>query len=421
MTATGSQFDLGGANRANRLRLQAVWDGLSLNGSNIKLFQTLGGATNTNGMSTFYNNTLGIAGLLRLNSGDGQTLRATTASNASLTAPSAWSIVNNGCGNNSIDYANAACQQRVRTRTATNTASSTWTPPSVSSVLRLSTRETTDTGLLTTPAINGGSAPAFDANEGLYLYNPNINLVLGSLYQPLTVGVAPDGKNISLEVARIPNKESIYKQVYTNYADKNPTTNGGYYGSTCNLYQCGAAANLDGINYQGSNATHSSISIGSTVYNATSNTLEAYTGLEAVGVSFGALSAKTNTVTTNYREIQDQVRNQRTRTYNCGFFGGNCSNTYDWQYRQADNTYYAPNEGPNNGSAAPANNRNWDLATNADWRAINSTTYGGGLTANPIPAVAVQNSSVVSAANNFGSAVIDGLLIQHMKITTKGL
>jgi len=26
-----------------------------------------------------------------------------------------------------------------------------------------------------------------------------------------------------------------------------------------------------------------------------------------------------------------------------------------------------------------------------------------------------------SALNNFGSAVIDGLLIQHLKITTKGL
>lgn len=419
LTTTGTQFDLGGVGRENRIRLQAVWDGFSLNGSNIKLFQTLGGATNSNGMSTFYNNTLGIAGLLRFNSGDGQTLRATTSSNANITATSGWATVNNGCGNNSIDYGNSACLQRVRTRTATNTANGVWTPPNISSVLRLSTKETTNTGLLATPAINGGAAPAFDSNEGMYLYNPNINLVLGSLYQPLTVGT--DGQNITLEIARIPNKESIYKQVYTNYADKDPTTNGGYYGSTCNIYQCGTAVTLGGTKYQGSNATHSSITIGSTVYNATTNTLEAYKGVEAVGISFGSLSAKTNTVSTVYRDIQNQERSQRTRSYGCGFGGWSTCYTYDWQYRQADGTYYAPSAGANNGSDAPANNRNWDMATNADWRAINSTTYGGGLTANPIPGAAVKNAPILSADNNFGSAVIDGLLIQHMKITTKGL
>lgn len=422
MTATGTQFNLGGANRANRLRLQAVWDGLSLNGTNLKIFQTLGGATNANGMSTFYNNTLGISGVLRLNGGDGQTLRASVSPGATITAPSAWSIVNNGCGNNSIDYGNAACQQRVRTRTATNTATSTWTPPSTSSVLRLSTRETTNTGLLATPAINGGVAPTFDSNEGLYLYNPNINLVLGSLYQPLTVGVAPDGNNITLEIARIPNKESIYKQVYTAYAGATGNLSAAqiaeYKGSTCNIYKCGTS-NLSG--YQGSNATHSSITIGSTVYNPTTNTLEAYKGVEAVGISFGSMSSSTNSVTTTYRDIQNQERNQRTREYGCGFGGWSTCYTYDWQYRQANGTYYAPNAGANNGSDAPANNRNWDLATNADWRAINSTTYGGGFTANPIPGAAVQNAPIASASNNFGSAVIDGLLIQHMKITTKGL
>lgn len=413
LTTTGTQFDLGGSGRENRLRLQAVWDGFSLNGSNIKLFQTLGGATNLNGMSTFYNNTLGIAGLLRFNSGDGEKLRASTSLDSkNLSTPTAWNVVNDGCGNNSTAYTNAACQQRVRTRTATNTASSTWTPPSVSSVLRLSTKETTNTGLLATPAINGGIAPTFDPNDGIYLYNPNINLVLGSLYQPLTVGT--DGQNITLEIARIPNKESIYKQVYTNYADKDPTTNGGYYGSTCNIYQCGAAVTLGGTKYQGSNATHSSISIGSTVYNATTNTLEAYKGVEAVGISFGSLSSKINSVTTNYRDIQNQVRRQTTIACT-GFL---CSDRVRWQYRQSDNSYYVPSPIP--GNANSVDNRNWDLATGADWRAIGSTSYGGGLTANPIP-TAAQNAPILSADNNFGSAVIDGLLIQHMKITTKGL
>ncbi len=34
LTATGAQFDLGGAGRANRMRMQAIWDGLGINGTN---------------------------------------------------------------------------------------------------------------------------------------------------------------------------------------------------------------------------------------------------------------------------------------------------------------------------------------------------------------------------------------------------
>ncbi|HEY4713102.1 MAG TPA: hypothetical protein VIH30_02500, partial [Aquirhabdus sp.] len=74
MGATGTQFDVGGAGRANRLRLQAVMDGLSVNGTILQLFQTLAGAksdaTNGHATNTFYNNTLGLAGVLRINSGD---------------------------------------------------------------------------------------------------------------------------------------------------------------------------------------------------------------------------------------------------------------------------------------------------------------------------------------------------------------
>lgn len=39
------------ASRANRLRLQAIWNNFSLNGSRLQLFQTLGGATSAGGMS----------------------------------------------------------------------------------------------------------------------------------------------------------------------------------------------------------------------------------------------------------------------------------------------------------------------------------------------------------------------------------
>lgn len=258
------------ANRVNRIRLQAIWNDFSINGTRLQVFQTLAGAQNAAGMSEFYNNTLGIAGVVRLNSGDASTLRATALNNK---------------------------------------------------VLRLSTRETADTANLSTPAINTGTAaPIFDANEGLFLHNLNVNLVLGSLYQPLiTYG---DGKNFTLELTRIPNKAEIYQKIYTDY--DNPNSNV-YKGSTCNVYKCGDNG-LAG--YQGNNATHSSITIGSTVYDSAKNTLTAYKDAGAVGVSFGAMTPVAQTP----------------------------------------------------GGAVPA-----------------------------------------AKFTNLGSAVIDGVLIQHMKITTKGL
>ncbi|NHB57611.1 hypothetical protein G8E00_12400 [Acinetobacter shaoyimingii] len=216
-------------NRANRLRLQAIWNGFSINGSRLQVFQTLGGATNTGGMSVFYNNTLGLTGLIRLNSGD---------------------------------------SANVRTRTSDN------------KTLRLSTREMNVTDNLTTPALNGVGAPLFDSNEGLFFYNPNINLVLGSLYQPLVL--SSDGRNFTIELARIPNKPEIYQKIYTDYSNPKSTT---YAGSTCNVYQCG---NNGLTGYQGNNATHSSISFGSTTYDPAKNTLSAYKGADAIGVSFGA-------------------------------------------------------------------------------------------------------------------------------------
>lgn len=265
----GQKSNESDANRANRIRLQAIWNNFSINGSDVKIFQTLDGSTNQSGMSAFYNNTLGITGLLRLNSGDGQNLKESTKTN---------------------------------------------------NILRLSTRETTNTSLLDTPAISGGLAPVFDANEGVFIHNLNANIVLGSLYQPMVVST--DGKNFTLELARIPNKPEIYKKIYTDYDNPNSKE---YLGSTCNYYKCG---NNGLAGYHGTNATHSSITIGSTVYDSSKNTLSAYKGRDSVGISFGAM--------------------------------------------------------------------------------------------NPIP----QTPNVAAPNANFtnlGSAVIDGVLIQHLKITTKGL
>ncbi|MGR0305753.1 hypothetical protein [Acinetobacter beijerinckii] len=240
--------------RANRLRLQGVWNGFSVNGSNLQVFQTLKGATDSGGLSYFYNNTLGLAGILRFNSGTG-----TTASDGD--------------------------------------------------VLRLSTREcgsgnpngcTTGTaqGLLASPGVAGSgvtTAPNFSPDEGVFIYNLNTNLVLGSLYQPLILG--SDGKNFSLEIARIPNKPEIYTKIYTRYAGDTGDTGTTYYGSTCNVFVCGTSTLTA---YQGGSPkndysnlpanttlpTHSSIGIGSVTQGA-NNLLIADKSASAVGISFG--------------------------------------------------------------------------------------------------------------------------------------
>lgn len=419
----GAQFDLGGTGRANRLRLQGVWDGFSLNGTKLQLFQTLGGATNAGGLSTSYNNTLGLAGVIRLNSGDASNLKATvstvnsvrsysiptgsvaTGSGATLygntwngtrfaaagTAPNYTdtSGTNGGAASPACvattathRAAGSSCLVQYQTRVVSDSASSaTWTAPALTSVFRLSTQETSDTALNATPGVNGGSAPTFSLDEGLFLYNLNVNLVVGSLAQPFTFGVAPDGRNIVLEVARIPNIQSVYRNIYTRYAGDVGDGGVTYTGSTCNVYQCGTST-IAG--YQGNTATHSSISIGSTNYNATTNELTAYDGIESVGISFGALGS--NTVTNaaqSYRDVQRATRTATTTAFNA--FGAFANLPV--------------------GSSALFNS----AATSP-----NTFTQQTPLTAPATP-------SVQSPLNNLGSAVIDGLLIQHLKFTTTGL
>ncbi len=426
-----TQFDLGGAGRANRFRLQGVWDGLSLNGSKLQLFQTLGGATNTGGMSTSYNNTLGIAGVLRFNSGDAANLKATTSQSAasvrSYSVPTGsvstgsgatlygntWSGTKYGTTANYTDTsgtaggaaspacvagtsthraAGSSCTTQYQVQTVSDSASSaTWTPPTLSSIFRLSTQETSDTALNATPGVNGGSAPTFSLNEGLFLYNLNVNLVVGSLAQPFTAGVAADGRNIVLEVARIPNIQSVYQNIYTRYAGDTGDSGVTYSGSTCNIYQCGTSA-IAG--YQGNTATHSSISIGTTNYNSTTNELTAYNGIEAVGISFGALSA--NTVTNAAQSYTNVQQATRGATQACCFGLGS------WSFDSWGGFSSLPV-----GSSALFNSQATSPAT---WMQQASL---------PPPATLTPASAV--PLNNLGSAVIDGLLIQHLKFTTTGL
>lgn len=233
-----------GLDKEHRLRTQFVANGLSLNGSQTRVFQTLD-SDNPN-----HHQTLGMASLLRLNTNDNPANLSFTDSN--------------------LD----------------------------SKGIRISTAAKSDTldGTAVTPAIDGSLAPVFHDIEGLYLYSPNINLVLGNMYQPFVVG--SEGNNIVLEVTRIPNVPEIYNKIYQNYEDGK----GGYFGSTaftgstCNVVSCGtplkANANDSAAMYQGRNATHSSIAIG-TVERLPNNMLRAKDHDNATGVVFKGVDGST--------------------------------------------------------------------------------------------------------------------------------
>lgn len=223
-----------GLDANQRLRLQVVANGLSLNGTQVRLFQTLPSS------DTNYSETLGMASLIRINTNDSpQTLTSST------------------------DNLNA---KGIRISTAA--------------------LDNNSDGEGATPALNGSMAPIFNPYEGLYLYSPNINLVLGNMYQPFIVG--SEDNNIILEVTRIPNIASIYNEIYQNYGEGLGTTD--LKGSTCNVYQCGTAiknhSTDTAANYQGRNATHSSITMASAERIAGTNRLRAVETPNAVGVVF---------------------------------------------------------------------------------------------------------------------------------------
>jgi len=357
----------------------------------------------------------------------------------------------------------AGCRYYVEKRTRTDSITSNKTRINfndTSKVLRLSTRETSDSpnnaNNLYTPALDSANpkAPTFADNEGLYLYYPNINLVLGNLYQPVIFG--SDGKNFSIEIARIANKPEIYKKIYTDYFN----TNGDYQGSTCNIYQC-------------NNATHSSISIGTAYSLDGGKTLLADNTEGAIGVSFGRLISTAtqvsgtsagvmqnlgNTVSgtrsTTMTEVRYKQRQQNVQSwrqeYSCGILWGSCTATpgylYQWEYNQGSGNWVIvdPKTKPNDAATCSTGiggcsntsgstpiygsvaNRNW--ANSAPWLTAKNVTLDGFIgssngttgyvmpTANQAPPLAN-----IGPLNNLGSAVIDGMLIQHMKITTKGL
>ncbi|QER40363.1 hypothetical protein F2A31_11885 [Acinetobacter suaedae] len=480
---------------SNRLRLAAVWDGFSINGSNLKVFQTLGGVspamggtydalmkvngvettkTFNYGLNTNYNQTFGVAGLVRLNSGATDTKRG-TVSNQTVTReivqvdynPTTNTFFENGvlatgttitsaqgnASNNtngirtsydpptndsvsgsfpsggmctspkpnttggSVQVGQCLNQNGFTTRRLRAKGTNSWSAPTATSVFRISTQElvggATDNS---TPAL-GGVVPNFQPNsnaDGLFLYDVNMNLVLGNLYQPLMLST--DGNNFSIELARIPNVQEVYRRIYTRYEHIDPaaSVDSGvtYLGSTCNIYQCGNS-NISG--YQGSKATHSSITIGSTEYNPVTNQLTAHKGIGAYGVSIGELKSGTGLQSSVQQDFTQVWQRSRTQV-NCGFLGlSRCWG--DWGSWGA----VAP-KAPITGQPHPSLNRPDPYETT--WRQNTNNQILGIQTTTPADIAGRINNMQPTGAtvsNNFGSAVIDGLLIQHFKLTTTGL
>ncbi|OUY08406.1 hypothetical protein CAP51_01960 [Acinetobacter populi] len=479
---------------SNRLRLGIVWDGFGVSGSNLKLFRTTGGVTSAMGgtytanlkindvitpktfnygLSTSYNETLGLAGIFRLNSGktNGADAKATVTmgpvtrniyqldyvgrdaagnplytqgvnvtanpntssglvqtytplTNANVpgsypnggmcTSPAANTYQSSAENNGACFY-----REGFTARRFVASATNSWTMPAAKSVLRISTQELLSavTALDKTPALGETAVPNFNANsssaEGLFFYNPNINLVIGSLYQPLVFNT--DGSNFSIELARIPNNVNVYSKIYQRYSDidpvatVDPTVN--YLGTTCNIHKCGGTVTIDGKTYQDSQATHSSISIGSTNYDASTNRLTAYNGIESFGVSIGALVSGTNLTGGDLVQDYTQVWNSsRTATRSGNIIFGY---TYAWNAYGAW-TAVAP-KAPTSTNSNPyettyrQNTNNQILGIQTTMPTNINTTLNN---MNPVGA---------TVNNNFGSAVIDGLLIQHFKMTTTGL
>ena len=506
---------------SNRLRLAFAWDTFSVNGSNLKVFQTLDGVTPAMGgtynatlkingvptlktfnygMNTSYNQTMGIAGLVRLNSRPTDAVRGTVSeqtntrqiiqmnytntyaagvatrtaaegavlasatggatmtdavagatntqagvvqtynpmTNTGRSGPTAaWpksfpgtfyshgvctSSDNNNGSNNQRQAGQCITQEGFSTRRFKSSGTNTWTPPATRSVIRISTQELLGGAFgAGTPALGGGAGmsemPNFSPNtnsEGIFLYDTNINLVLGSLYQPLMLST--DGGNFSFELARIPNVPAIYQRIYQRYAGDTGDAGVNYLGNTCNIYQCGTGG-ITG--YQGSSATHSSISIGATDYNSTTNQLQAHKGVGAYGVSFGELKAGTG-LSSFVQQDFDQVW-RKTRSCNTDFWG-DCNDT--WGAWSADWSK-VPTKAPITGQLHPSLNRANPYET-TQRQNYNGQIFG---VQNTMPqtdaAMAAQINSMApsgaSVANNFGSAAIDGLLIQHLKFTTTGL
>ena len=229
---------------------------------------------------------------------------------------------------------------------------------------------------------------------------------------------------ISFELTRIPNNVNVYSKIYQRYPDIDPANavdpSITYLGNTCNVHKCGGSISIGGVTYQDSKATHSSISIGSTEYDATNNRLTAYKGIEAFGVSIGALQTGTNLTSSNvvdYTQVWNSYREGAGANSNVckSSFLGICTEYYKYFNNFPTSwTAVAP-------KAATANNpdpyeTSYRQNTNGQILGIQTT-----MPANIQGTLNNMSAPGATPLNNFGSAAIDGVLIQHFKFSTTGL
>lgn len=511
---------------ANRIRLAAVWDGFSINGSNFKIFRTLGGVPAASGSTwgtytanlkinnvmtpkTFnygprpsYNETLGVVGVVRMNSGvlpkaENAAVDTSIYVQGGITrniyalkytgrdaagAPvytettdvtgnpigqeeiyttylplvgrgspkdvpgtfnaggACYAAAKGGSGGNTSGTGQAGqCTTRegVTARRFKLTSKNDWVAPVVKSVLKIGTQELT--GAATddkTPAF-GGLVPNFKSNtssEGIFLYNPNINLVLGSLQQPLIFNTekssSGNSSNFSIELTRIPNNINIYKNIYQRYEEIDPSGSVdkgiAYLGSTCTISKCGSVVPLGGVNYQDSKATHSSITIGTSQLDANGR-LVAYKGIDAYGISFGALQTATglnSVVSKDYTQVWTSTRTATNTTKECMYRIIFCTDySYVWGGWGGWQPVAKKNVITNPTHPSLKNDDPYETTFRQNQ---NGQIYGiqTTLPSNVNDATTLLNNMKPIGStpmNNMGSAVVDGLLIQHFKFTTTGL
>ena len=330
-----------------RLRFQFVANGLSLNGSQVRLFQTQSSSV------TQQNQTLGMASILRLNTNDNPQSIKSTDTNLSAKA------------------------------------------------IRISTAAIDD-GSYSTPALNGSSAPTFNSTEGLYIYSPNINLVLGNMYQPFIVG--SEGKNIILEVTAIPNVASIYNKIYTHYKDAEATyavnASGGYYKSKSGAYY--SVQNFSSVSTFYKKIVDTTNNVTSYVADSAGTYVKDNVSGGFVELGYtSSISAPTKYAISNQSALDALANQYKGSTCNVAVCGTNGAQVNGTSYQGTNATHSSISMGTVARDAS-ANT----LIANRD-----STATG----------IMFKSAAAGAAAVNLGSAAIDGVLIQHLKIKTTGL
>lgn len=155
-----------------RLQTQSVWNGVSLNGSRFSMFQSTADYTDSTHTSVAgtASGSLGLAWLNRINSSTTGAFRFSAAE----TSQPAGANLTGAAAVNSISTA----------------------------------------------------APTFNAVEGFYAKDFDINMVVGILhYQPMILGSTGDGtQNFQVEVTRIPNTPAVYNAAYRDYSNTTSAT-----------------------------------------------------------------------------------------------------------------------------------------------------------------------------------------------------